>query len=57
MFCVFVVRIEPISARPPPLAVVDGALDRASKMIHSTPNPVLAASRVLEHLLAEVAEK
>ena len=45
------------SATPVPPALVGGALDRASKMNHNTPNPVLAASRVVEHLLAEVAEK
>ena len=55
--CVFVVRIRHCSATPPPLAVVGGALDRASKMNHNTPNPVLAASRVLELSLAKVAEK
>ena len=53
----FVVEFPGSSATPPPLAVVGGALDRASKMNHNTPNPVLAASRVLELSLAKVAEK
>ena len=55
--CEQLLQIQLSSPTPPPPALVGGALDRASKMNVCTPNPVLAASRVVEHSLAEVAEK